>query len=37
MLHQPTSIEAEAGAQLLAETIVWLRQRLNEDWPAKVQ
>lgn len=37
MLHDPTSIEAAAGARLLAETILWLRQRLNEDWPAKVQ
>jgi hypothetical protein len=37
MMHHPTSIEAEAGAQLLAETIIWLRQRLDTDWPAAVR
>ncbi len=37
MLHNPTSIEAEAGARLLAETILWLRQRLDKDWPGSVQ
>jgi hypothetical protein len=37
MLHDPTSIEAEAGAQLVMETLLWLRQRLDKDWPAGVQ
>jgi hypothetical protein len=30
MLHDPTSIEAAAGSRLLAETIIWHRQRLQE-------
>ena len=33
MLHNPTSIEAETGSQLLAETLIWLRQRPDKDWP----
>jgi hypothetical protein len=36
MLHEPTSIESETGAQLIAETLIWLRQRVDKDWPKAV-
>jgi hypothetical protein len=36
MLHRPESIEAEAGARLCAETIIWLRRRIEKDWPKAV-
>jgi hypothetical protein len=37
MIHRPITVEAEAGARLLAETVIWLRLRLDKHWPATVQ
>jgi hypothetical protein len=37
MMHRPNTIEAEAGARLLADTVLLLRQRLEKHWPAAVQ
>jgi hypothetical protein len=37
MIHRPTTVEAEAGARLLAETAIWLRRRIEKDWPKAVQ
>lgn len=36
MLHRPATVEAEAGARLLGETLIWLRKRIEKDWPKAV-